>query len=103
MSLKDFKYLELSKFPELDEVDESILEKNFERFFNKVKLCDGDLLHLSVKEYSRGGIRSQHEIKANFILKGKKFSSNFTNWQFLEAVQQTLKKLEKEVQKSTSK
>jgi ribosome-associated translation inhibitor RaiA len=97
------EHVELVKFPELDEVDSSILEKNFERFLSKVILSDEDKLILNVKEYAKGGLRRQHEIKARLSISGKFFSASDTGWQLLETVQNVLKKLEKEVLKSTSK
>jgi hypothetical protein len=95
--------VELVKFPKLDEVDASILEKSFERFLSKIVLLEDDKLILTAKEYAKGGLRRQHEIKARLSISGKFFSASDTGWQLLETVQNVLKKLEKEVLKSTSK
>jgi ribosome-associated translation inhibitor RaiA len=101
--LKKFKNVELLKFPILDEVDVAILEKNLVRFLEKISFGDNDKLVLTCKEYSKGGLRKQHEIKANLLFFNKNILASETNWQFLETVQDVFKKLEKEVLKSTSK
>lgn len=101
--MRVFENIELIKFPSLDEVDESILEKNFERFLAKFGFENNDKLTLSFKEYAKGGLRRQHEIKARLFFSGKYFSASDTGWQLLETIQNVLKKLEKEVLKSTSK
>ena len=101
--MESLKNLELSKFPEVDEIDKEIIKDHFKRFFTKVNVVDDDLLHISVKDYSKGGLRTQHEVKAKLILGGKVFVASETNWQLIETIQDVLKKLEKEVLKSTSK
>ncbi len=101
--MERFSNLELIKFPKVDEIDNAIFVKNFERFFSKVPLLGADKLTLSVKEYAKGGLRKQHEVKAKLLLNNKVFVASETNWQLIETVQDVLKKLEKEVQKSTSK
>jgi ribosome-associated translation inhibitor RaiA len=101
--MERFSNLELVKFPEVDEVDKSILVNNFERFFSKFDLKDADKLTITVKDYAKGGLRRQHEVKAHFSLNNKVFAASDTDWQLIETIQNVLKKLEKEVQKSTSK
>jgi ribosome-associated translation inhibitor RaiA len=101
--MEQFKNLELVKFPEVDEVDKSILVNNFERFFSKFDLNDSDKLTINVKDYAKGGLRRQHEVKAHFLLSGEVFVASHTDWQLIETIQNVLKKLGKEVQKSTSK
>ncbi|MEK6958971.1 MAG: hypothetical protein AABW59_02910 [archaeon] len=100
----EFPNVEFSKFPEIDEVDSALLYKTLEHFFKKVSIEEGDTkLHLTVKEYKKGGLRAQHEVHANLFLGGKQYFSQVTGWQLLEAVQESLKKVEKEVQKVHSK
>lgn len=89
------------KFPVLDEVDEGHISKALEHFFRKVG--SDAKLQLSIKEYKKGGLRSQHEIHAKVTVLGKSFFADHTDWQLLETIQHTLKKLEKEVLKKTSK
>ncbi|MDD3083523.1 MAG: hypothetical protein PHP82_00705 [Candidatus ainarchaeum sp.] len=101
--MKGFDNIELIKFPDLDEIDSSILEKTFQRFLNKISIMPEDKLVLTSKEYAKGGLRKQHDIKAHLIYSGKSFVASEIGWQLLETVQNVLKKLEKEVLKSTSK
>mgnify|MGYP003975304997 CR=1 FL=1 len=101
--MKRFSNLELVNFPTVDEVDNDLIVDQFERFFTKVNVSDTDLLKISVKEYAKGGLRKQHEVKAHLVLEGSDFSASETNWQLIRTIQDVLKKLEKEVQKSTSK
>ena len=101
--MKRFLNLELVNFPEVDEIDNALIVHQFERFFEKVNLSGDDRLKISVKEYSKGGLKKQHEIKAHLFLKGADFSASETNWQLIKTIQDVLKKLEKEVLKSTSK
>ncbi|MDD4250580.1 MAG: hypothetical protein PHX27_00105 [Candidatus ainarchaeum sp.] len=101
--MRILKNIELIKFPELDEIDAGILENNLSRFLDRLQLGDNDVLSLSYKEYSKGGLRKQHEIKAKLVFSGKTFSASETDWKFLETIQTVLKKIEKEVLKSTSK
>jgi len=101
--LKSFNNVELIKFPELDEIDDALMGKAFQRFLDKVGLNDEDRLVLTSKEYAKGGLRRQHEIKARLIFSKKDFTASETGWQLIETVQNVLKKLEKEVLKSTSK
>lgn len=95
-----FKNLELVNFPEVDEVDNSILVKNLEHFFNKVSVDGENYLKISSKEYAKGGLRKQHEIKGQLFLDGEMFFASDTGWKLLETVQSMLKKLEKEVRRN---
>ena len=100
--MESLKNLELSKFPEVDEVDREIIKEIFVRFLSKVNVSEDDLLHVSVKDYAKGGLRKQHEVMAKLSLAGKSFNASETNWQLIKTIQNVLKKLEKEVLKSTS-
>jgi len=95
--MKRFDNVELVKFPEIDEVDNALMVGHFERFLSKVPVKNEDRLILSSKEYAKGGLRKQHEIKARLILDGKAFFASTTGWQLLETTQDVLKKLEREV------
>jgi hypothetical protein len=97
-----FKNVELSKFPEFDEVDSAILGKSFESFFGRVSFMQTPRLHLSHKEYARGGLKKQHEVHVKFLTESKAFFASQTGWQLLEVIQDTLKKLEREVLKEHS-
>jgi ribosome-associated translation inhibitor RaiA len=97
--MKRFENLELVNFPQVDEVDNDLIVKSFERFFSKINMSDADKLKLSVKEYAKGGIRKQHEVKAHLNLASKDFAASETNWQLIKTIQDVLKKLEKEVRK----
>jgi ribosome-associated translation inhibitor RaiA len=98
-----FPNVEFVKFPDMDEVDLGLLEKALEHFMSKVP-CKGEVkLHLSLKDYAKGGLRAQHELHGTLIVDGKKYFAHETNWKLLEVIQDVLKKLEKEVQKEHSK
>lgn len=97
--MQRFKNLELVHFPEVDEIDNALLVKNFETFFDKVSVDGENYLKISSKEYSKGGMRKQHELKAQLFLDGKMFFATDTGWKLLETTQNVLKKLEKEVKK----
>ncbi len=97
------KDVNLINFPEFDEVDLALIEKSFERFFSKVSSKGERNLSLSLKNYSRGGLKTQHEVHAKLLLDGVVFVASTKGWQLMESIQNALKKIEKEVQKSTSK
>lgn len=97
--MQRFKNLELVHFPEVDEIDKALLVKNFENFFEKVSVEGENYLKVSAKEYSKGGIRKQHELKAQLFLDGQMFFASDTGWKLLETTQNILKKLEKEAMK----
>jgi len=99
----DFPNVEFVKFPEMDEVDQGLLVKALEHFMNKVPYMKDVKLHLSLKDYARGGLRSQHELHGTLMVDGKKYFASETNWKLLEVIQDVLKKLEKEVQKEHEK
>lgn len=101
--LREFNNIKLVKFPKLDEIDDSIAEKALTRFVEKTVLSNTDELNLTYKEYSKGGLRKQHEIKARAVINSKVFVASETGWKLLDIFQDVLKKLEKEVLKSTSK
>jgi ribosome-associated translation inhibitor RaiA len=92
-----FPNVEFLKFPEIDEVDGGILGKNFDHFFRKVPYQNEVKIHISHKEYAKGGMRVQHEIHAKLVVDGKQFFAKETGWKLLEVMQDVLKKLEKEV------
>jgi len=98
----EFENVVISNFPELDEVDIALVGKSFESFFAKVSFLESPNLHLSYKEYSKGGLRKQHEIHAKLTANKALFFASDVGWQMLEVLQITLKKLEKEVQKKHS-
>jgi hypothetical protein len=99
--MKNFANVELVKFPELDEVDESMLETTITNFLKKVG--EDVKLHLSLKQYKRGGLRMQHEVHARALFGGRGFFASYEGWMLLDAVQRVLKKVEKEVDKAFSK
>ncbi|MEI7961528.1 MAG: hypothetical protein WCI04_04285 [archaeon] len=92
--------VKLVKFVKLDEVDKGLFEGALERFFKKIG--SGSNLVLSLKEYKKGGLRSQHEVHAKLILNGHEFFTERKGWLLLEVVQDTLKVLEREVKKKDS-
>ena len=96
-----FENVTLAKFPELDEVDSGLFKTALSHFFKKVG--EDAKLHLTVKEYKKGGLKAQHEVHAKLMFDGKEFFAEYTDWQLLGTVQQVLKKLEKEVSKDSSK
>ncbi len=98
----EFENVVVVNFPELDEIDVAIVQKNFESFFSKISFLNNVNLHLAHKEYAKGGIRKQHEIHAKLTTDRTTFFASETDWQFLEVLQNALKKLEKEVQKKHS-
>lgn len=92
--------VELVKFPEIDEVDSALLGKSFESFFSK----NPDVkLHISYKGYNKGGLKTQHELHAKALLKGKAFFAEVISWKLLDGVQDCLKKIERELEKEFSR
>lgn len=92
--------VKLVGFPEFDEVDEGIFSAALSRFFKKVG--EDAVLQLSLKEYKKGGLRSQHEVHAKLDLLGNRFFAERTGWLLLEVLQDVLKVLEREVKKKES-
>lgn len=90
----------LVKFPRLDEVDEALLRAALERFNKRI---GGDAaLHLSLKQYHKGGLRAQHEVHGKLIVGSKSYFAEYEGWQLIEVVQHVLKTLEREVAKEES-
>jgi len=99
----EYENVVFANFPELDGVDEVLLQKVLETFFSKVSYLENPNLHISYKGYAKGGLRKQHEVHVKLTSsKGAVFASE-VGWQLLEVIQNSLKKLEKEVQKKHSK
>ena len=101
VELKNFPNVKLVKFPEIDEVDLALVEKALSAFLKKVG--EDAKLTLALKEYKKGGLRSQHEIHGTLIVNGKSYFADFEDWQLLEVLQHVLKVLEKEYLKQISK
>ncbi|MFA6064861.1 MAG: hypothetical protein WCW44_02420 [archaeon] len=101
VELKSFPNVKFVKFPEIDEVDLGLIEKSLASFFKKVG--DDAKLTLALKEYKKGGLRSQHEIHGTLLVNGKSYFADFEDWQLLEVLQHILKVLEKEYLKKASK
>lgn len=99
-----FDDVEVSNFPEIDEIDQGIIIKNFQNFLQKVSYeCSTPKLHINVKEYDKGGLKKQHEVHAKLDLNGVLFVASDTDWQLITTIQSVLDKLEKEVLKKHSK
>ena len=98
--MNNFPNVVLVKFPELDEVDQALFDSALSRFFKKVG--EDAKLHLSLKQYKKGGLRTQHEVHASVVINGREFFASFEGWMLMDALQRTLKKLEKEVDKAFS-
>lgn len=94
-----FEGVELSKFPEIDEVDSAFLQKSFDSFFRKVNGKEVKL-HLSYKGYHKGGLRSQHEVHAKLLVDGKSFFVEVTDWKLGKTIDLCLEKLLREAQKA---
>jgi ribosome-associated translation inhibitor RaiA len=99
-----FENVRVSNFPEVDEIDRALIEKNFQRFFEKLGPYGGEReLHLNVKEYDKGGLKKQHDVQARLFLDGDIFAAKEVDWQLIATIQSVLDKLEKEVLKKHSK
>jgi len=92
--------VKLVKFPEFDEVDVKLFEGALDRFFKKID--PEAMLHMSLKQYKKGGLRMQHEIHAKLDLAGDRFFAEREGWLLLDVIQDVLKVLEKEVKKKDS-
>lgn len=97
------KYLnvELVKFPEVDEVDLAFFEKALERFFSKVG--SEAKLQLSLKNYAKGGMRVQHEVKGVLLVGSKKFFAKQEGWKLFGVVSKVLSNLVKKTKKEFKK
>jgi ribosome-associated translation inhibitor RaiA len=99
-----FEQVETVHFPDVDEIDRGIVEKNFQTFLEKVNNGkELPTLHLSFKQYDKGGLKKQHEIHAKLTIDGDIFIASHTDWQLIATIQSVLTKLEKEVLKKHSK
>jgi hypothetical protein len=96
-----FKNLELIKFPKFDEPDEELVITIFDRFFNKSFFGQDCKLSLTLKDYSKGGLRKQHEIHAKFVCGDKSFYASDIEWNLIKCIQKVIKKLESEVKKQS--
>jgi ribosome-associated translation inhibitor RaiA len=99
-----FPNVELANFPDVDEVDVKIIEKAFEKFFQKACFdCNEKKLHLTHKVQKGSGLRVQHEFNAVLTLGTKKFYASSQGWKLLDSLQDILHKLNKEVSKLEEK
>jgi len=99
----EYEKVIFANFPKLDGVDEGLLQQNLDSFFSKVSFLTSPSLHISYKGYAKGGLRKQHEVHVKLTASKDVLFASETGWQLLEVVQNSLKKLEKEVQKKHSK
>ena len=99
--IKNYPNVTLVRFPEIDEVDLALFEKALGAFFKKVG--EDAKLTISLKEYKKGGLKSQHEVHGTLVVNGKSYFAHFEDWQLLEVIQHVLKVLEKEYIKKVSK
>ena len=99
--MKNFPNVELVKFPELDEADCVALDSAVAHFVRKVG--EDSKLHLSLKQYKKEGLRTQHEVHARLVMGGREFVASYKGWMLLDVIQRVLKKVEKEVDKAFSK
>ena len=99
----EFENVIFVNFPALDEIDQGVAQKNLVSFFSKVSFLEEPNLHVSYKGYAKGGLRKQHEIHTKLTTSTDAVFASEVGWQLLEVLQNSLKKLEKEVQKKHSK
>ena len=99
--MNNFPNVELVKFPEFDEVDQKLFESALSHFFKKVG--EDATLHLTLKQYKKGGLRTQHEAHGTLSVMGKKFFASNESWVLIDTLQSVLDKLAKEVKKASSK
>jgi hypothetical protein len=92
-----------ANFPELDEIDMGVMQQNLDSFFSKVSFLGEPNLHVSYKGYAKGGLRKQHEVHVKLKTSTDAIFASEIGWQLLEVMQNSLKKLEKEVHKKHSK
>jgi len=98
-----FENVVFANFPELDEIDMGVMQKNLESFFSNVSFLEDPNLHISYKGYAKGGLRRQHEVHLKLKTNADVIFASEIGWQLLEVMQNSLKKLEKEVHKKHSK
>lgn len=99
--MNNFPNVELVKFPEFDEVDQKLFESALSHFFKKVG--EDAKLHLTLKQYKKGGLRIQHELHGSLTIGAKKFFASNESWILVDTLQSVLDKLAKEVKKAGSK
>ncbi|MGI6589186.1 MAG: hypothetical protein ACOX1V_00795 [Candidatus Iainarchaeum sp.] len=101
MSFGKFKNVKLVKFKEIDEVDLAFFEKSLERFFQKVG--PDAKLELYLKDYAKGGLRVQHEVKGTLYVGSKTFFSTSKGWKLFSVVSKVLSGLVKNFNKDSKK
>lgn len=94
------KNVKLVKFPEFDDADRELFSKTVNNFIKKIG--DDCELQLSLKQYHKGGFRTQHEVHGRVFVMGRSFFAEETGWQLLGVIQSVLRSLEKEVKKERS-
>jgi len=99
----EYENVIFANFPELDEIDVGLMQKNLDAFFSNVSFLDNPNLHVSYKGYAKGGLRKQHEVHVKLNTSTDSVFASEIGWQLLEVMQNSLKKLEKEVHKKHSK
>ena len=103
MSLKEFAVqnrIKLVSFPALDEVDDITAEAAVSKFFLKMQKKLGSFdLTVQAKEFNKDRLRKQHELHSRLIAPKIMLSATATEWNFLSALQESLKDLEKEFNK----
>ncbi len=91
--------IQTSNFPELDEFDSAKANEAIESFYQKYAriLSETPLLSLHHKEYSKEGKRKKHVINAKLSSSKKSIHFEAFDWNFLTALQNTLKGLLKQL------
>jgi hypothetical protein len=91
--------VELVHFPSLDEIDQSLAEKAINKSYEKVSRISGKeaiKVKIQVRNYHRSLGRKEYEVHTRFADPEIKIFSTAKDWNFLSALEDSLKILESE-------
>ena len=93
--------LKLSGFQEVGEIDKNIIKNSCNKFYkkNNQKLKNIEFIEMHLKDFQKSGTRKKFSVHSTLGFSGTVLTSKGIEWDLIKAVDSSLKRMEKEIQK----
>ncbi len=93
--------LKLSGFHEVGEIDKNVIRNSCGKFYkkNNRKLKNIEFIEIRLKDFQKSGTRKKFSVNSTLGFSGTVLTSKGLEWDLIKAIDLSLKRIEKEIQR----
>tara|TARA_Y100000310_G_scaffold313654_1_gene362253 strand:+ start:11968 stop:12273 length:306 start_codon:yes stop_codon:yes gene_type:complete len=97
--------IEVSKLPEVDEIDRAKIDASLAACFDKITRLSNNvvLLKAHFKDFGKEGLKKQHLVHLHLSVAGFELAAEATDWNLITALQEAISNIERETIKKMKK